>query len=83
MHAIQHTDLAALLSALFVCAVFGALFAFVLAVPFWLGFAMVGASQFALGLAGDDGARPARPSRRRAALLDSVTAPAAGRRSSP
>lgn len=43
-------DLAPLLFALSLCAVFGGLFAWVLSVPFWLGFAMVGAALFAFGL---------------------------------
>lgn len=43
-------DLAPLLFALSLCAVFGGLFAWVLSVPFWLGFAMVGAALFALGV---------------------------------
>ena len=71
MHAIRHPDFAALLFALFVCAVFGSLFAFVLAVPFWLGFAMVGAALCALGVARDDAGRPAR---RRPALRGPVLA---------
>jgi hypothetical protein len=50
MHVIRHPDLAPLLFALSLCAVFGGLFAWVLSVPFWLGFAMVGAALFALGV---------------------------------
>lgn len=50
MNAIRTPDLATLLFALSLCAVFGGLFAWVLSVPFWLGFAMVGAGLFALGL---------------------------------
>ncbi len=42
-------DLATLLFAVTLCAVFGGLFAWVLTVPFWLGFAMVGAALLALG----------------------------------
>lgn len=52
MNAIRHPDLAPLLFALALCAVFGGLFAWVLSVPFWLGFAMVGAALFALGVQG-------------------------------
>lgn len=62
MHLIRTSDLATLLFALMLCAVFGALFAWVLGVPFWLGFAMVGAALFALGLQRHD-ERPA-PRRR-------------------
>lgn len=62
MHLIRTPDLATLLFALMLCAVFGGLFAWVLGVPFWLGFAMVGAALFALGLQHQDG-RPA-PRRR-------------------
>ena len=54
-------DLATLLFALSLCAVFGGLFAWVLSVPFWLGFAMVGAGLFASGLQ----PRSARPATRR------------------
>jgi hypothetical protein len=43
-------DLATLLFALSLCAVFGGLFAWVLSVPFWLAFSMVGAGLFALGV---------------------------------
>jgi hypothetical protein len=50
MNAIRTPDLATLLFALTLCAVFGGLFAWVLSVPFWLGFAMVGAALFALGV---------------------------------
>ena len=62
MTAIRTPDLATLLFALSLCAVFGGLFAWVLSVPFWLGFAMVGAALFALGLQRHD-TRPA-PRRR-------------------
>ena len=50
MHLVRTPDLATLLFALSLCAVFGGLFAWVLSVPFWLGFAMVGAGLFASGL---------------------------------
>lgn len=50
MHLLRTPDLATLLFALTLCAVFGGLFAWVLSVPFWLGFAMVGAGLFTLGL---------------------------------
>lgn len=50
MHLVRTPDLATLLFALSLCAVFGGLFAWVLSVPFWLGFAMVGAGLFAFGL---------------------------------
>lgn len=58
MHAIRHPDLAALLFALALCACFGALFAWVLVVPFWLGAAMVGAALFALGVVRGERERP-------------------------
>lgn len=58
MNTFRHPDLAALLFALSLCAVFGSLFAWVLAVPFSLGFAMVGAALFALGLSRRDDERP-------------------------
>lgn len=62
MTILRTPDLATLLFALSLCAVFGSLFAWVLSVPFWLGFAMVGAGLFALGLQ-PQASRPA--SRRR------------------
>ncbi|MCZ8164168.1 hypothetical protein [Silanimonas sp.] len=62
MHLVRTPDLATLLFALSLCAVFGGLFAWVLSVPFWLGFAMVGAGLFAFGLQRHDD-RPA-PRRR-------------------
>ena len=60
MYALRDPDLKALLFALALCATFGALFAFVLEVPFWLGFAMVGSALFALGVARGEGERPRR-----------------------
>ena len=60
MNTVRHPDLAAIVFALALCATFGALFAFVLAVPFWLGFAMVGSALFALGVARGEGERPRR-----------------------
>lgn len=50
MSFLRTPDLATLLFALSLCAVFGGLFAWVLSVPFWLGFAMVGAGLFTMGL---------------------------------
>jgi len=46
----RHADLGALLFVLLACAAFGALFAWALAIPFWLGMAMVGAAVVAAGL---------------------------------
>ncbi|MFN3964859.1 hypothetical protein [Silanimonas lenta] len=54
------SDLALLLFALALCAAFGALFAWALAVPFWLGFAMVGSALFVAGLRGHGEAGPRR-----------------------
>ncbi|HAI58535.1 MAG TPA: hypothetical protein DCM32_01470 [Xanthomonadaceae bacterium] len=67
MNAVRLPDLAVLLFTLLVCAVFGGLFAFVLALPFWLGFAMVGAALLAQALARNGGGRT--PRRRAAALV--------------
>lgn len=53
-------DFALLLFALALCAVFGGLFAWALAVPFWLGFAMVGSALFVVGLRGHGEAGPRR-----------------------
>ena len=66
MNTARDPDLHALLFALALCATFGALFAFVLAVPFWLGFAMVGSALFALGVVRGRGEAPMRrrPARR-------------------
>ncbi len=54
-------DFALLLFALALCAAFGGLFAWALAVPFWLGFAMVGSALFVVGLRGRPDAGPRRP----------------------
>lgn len=53
-------DLALLLFALALCAAFGALFAWALAVPFWLGFAMVGSALLVAGLRGHGENAPRR-----------------------
>jgi hypothetical protein len=60
MHAVRHADLAPLVFAAAFCAVFGGLFAWVLSIPFWLGFAMVGAALFTLALSGEEGQRVVR-----------------------
>ena len=60
MHTVRDPDIKALIFAVALCATFGALFAFVLSVPFWLGFAMVGSALFALGVARGEGERPMR-----------------------
>lgn len=62
MHHLRTPDLATLLFALSLCAIFGGLFAWVLNVPFWLGFAMVGAGLFSLGMQRQ---APRPPTRRR------------------
>lgn len=49
MNPLRTPDLPTLIFALSLCAVFGALFAWVLSAPLWLGFSMVGAALFALG----------------------------------
>lgn len=58
-------DLTLLLFALALCAAFGGLFAWALAVPFWLGFAMVGSALFVVGLRGRSEAGPRRSAARR------------------
>jgi hypothetical protein len=63
MNSIRHPDLATLLFAFALCAVFGGLFAWVLSLPFWLGFAMVAAGLLSLGLQRQADAR--QSSRRR------------------
>ncbi|MCZ8319616.1 MAG: hypothetical protein ACK5VV_13515 [Lysobacteraceae bacterium] len=60
MHRHRSPDLAALLFALAVCAAFGGLFAWVLAIPFWLGMAMVGAALVVVGVQRHDGRAPRR-----------------------
>jgi len=75
MHAIRHPDLAAMLFAIALCACFGALFAWVLVVPFWLGAAMVGAALFVLGLSRRSDERPTpRRAAQRARCRSSISA---------